>query len=46
MCKLFCLHVCKWTACFPGAHWSQKRAPEPQELGLQMRVNHYVYDWN
>lgn len=45
MCKLFCLHVCKWTACFPGAHWSQ-RAPEPEELGLQMRVNHHVYDWN
>lgn len=38
----FCLHVCLYIMCVPGATRGQKRVSDPQELKLQMLLSCYV----
>lgn len=35
-----CMHIC--ASCMSSARGGQKRESDPQELGLQMIVSHYV----
>lgn len=42
LCVLeFCLHVCLYTTCIPGALRDQKRESYSLELELQMVLSHY-----